>query len=253
MNNYNIYAKYYDNFKSCDNYDVFLKYYLDIAEKFSFKGKEILDLGCGTGNSMLPLLKKGFNVEGIDYSVEMLNIAKEKLGNYMPKLYNYDISNFNIEKSFDLIISVDDVINHLTTIEKLDNCFRTVSETLVNSGLFIFDVNTLNTFESFFNEKTIIEANNDTFIFDSVFTDKNAVANITTFSKLKDSDLYDKIKYSVNERYFSYEEISELLEKNGLKLLEVFGLSNRKLNSEPSEKKDIKFIYVAKKYNYNKF
>lgn len=247
MNNYDIYAKYYDNFKSCDNYEIFLKYYLDIAEKFNFNGNKVLDLGCGTGNSMLPLLKRGFNVEGIDYSLEMLNIAKQKLKKYNPNLYNYDISEFNIEKSFDLIISVDDVINHLTTIENIDNCFRNVNKALVSSGLFIFDVNTLNTFESFFNGKTVIESNDDIFIFDSVFNDKNAIANITTFSKVEDSDLYNKIRYIVNERYFSYEDISSMLMKNGFKLLGVFGLSNRKLNLEPSERKDIKFIYAAKK------
>lgn len=247
MNNYDIYAKFYDNFKKSENYEVFLEYYLDIAKKYDFRGREILDLGCGTGNSMLPLLKRGFNVEGIDYSLEMLNIAKEKLKNYSSKLYNYDISEFNIEKSFDLIISVDDVINHLPTIEKLGNCFKNVNDTLVNSGLFIFDVNTLNTFENFFNGKTIIESNDNIFIFDSVFKDKNAIANIKTFSKIEDGNLYSKTTYSVNERYFSYEDILNMLTKNGLKLLGVFGLSNRKLNSEPNEKKDIKFIYVAKK------
>jgi ubiquinone/menaquinone biosynthesis C-methylase UbiE len=42
------------------------------------KGAKILDVGCGPGNFTNYLQKKGFNIEGIDLSREMIKIAKLK-------------------------------------------------------------------------------------------------------------------------------------------------------------------------------
>lgn len=246
MNNYDIYAEFYDNFKSTDNYDIFLKYYLEVAQEYDFKGKDILDLGCGTGNSMLPLLEKGFNVVGIDGSSEMLKIAEKKLINYSTELYNYDITNFNLDKSFDLIISVDDVINHLTEKDMIDKCFASVKKHLSDSGLFIFDVNTLNTFNTFLNKTICIELDKDVFIWQSNFKDSISNSNIITFSKDNCDSLYKRTNYTINERYYSFNEISKLLAKNGLQFLGMYGLGNRKLNRCPSENRDVKIIYIAK-------
>jgi ubiquinone/menaquinone biosynthesis C-methylase UbiE len=42
------------------------------------KGQRILDIGCGTGISLEPLLDKGLNLTGIDPSVHMLDLAAQK-------------------------------------------------------------------------------------------------------------------------------------------------------------------------------
>ncbi|MFC1826133.1 class I SAM-dependent methyltransferase [Thermodesulfobacteriota bacterium] len=44
-------------------------------------GETILDIGCGTGASLIPFLKKGLQATGIDPSPYMLDIAKINLGN----------------------------------------------------------------------------------------------------------------------------------------------------------------------------
>lgn len=41
------------------------------------KGKRILDLGCGTGRDAAYFTSKGFDVVGLDFSQEMLKIAKK--------------------------------------------------------------------------------------------------------------------------------------------------------------------------------
>ncbi|MCC8098108.1 MAG: class I SAM-dependent methyltransferase [Eubacterium sp.] len=52
-----------------------IKYFL---EKYGVKGKQILDLGCGTGTMSILLKKGGFDVTGIDISEDMLTVAAEK-------------------------------------------------------------------------------------------------------------------------------------------------------------------------------
>tara|TARA_Y100000034_G_scaffold88576_1_gene106338 strand:- start:3532 stop:4221 length:690 start_codon:yes stop_codon:yes gene_type:complete len=42
------------------------------------KGKKILDLGCGTGRNSIKIARKGAKVIGIDFSKDMLKIAKNK-------------------------------------------------------------------------------------------------------------------------------------------------------------------------------
>lgn len=42
-------------------------------------GEAALDVGCGTGNFVLPLLQRGLEVTGADISTEMLEVARGKL------------------------------------------------------------------------------------------------------------------------------------------------------------------------------
>jgi len=43
-------------------------------------GKRLIDIGCGTGNSLLPFMEKGAYLTGVDASPYMLDIAHAKVG-----------------------------------------------------------------------------------------------------------------------------------------------------------------------------
>lgn len=46
------------------------------------QGKTVLDLGCGSGENMIPLLKRGAAVIGIDISPELIELARRRVSNY---------------------------------------------------------------------------------------------------------------------------------------------------------------------------
>jgi SAM-dependent methyltransferase len=80
---------YVFDFKDAGAYDSWFdqdknKYFLDLEIKLLLdllsvkKGQRILDIGCGTGVSLEPLLDKGLNLTGIDPSLYMLDIASKK-------------------------------------------------------------------------------------------------------------------------------------------------------------------------------
>ncbi len=77
LQNYNIYAKDFDTFAT--TYRGKLKNWVeDFANQFK-KGARILDVGCGSGRDALFLSQKGLTITGIDFSKELIQIAREKV------------------------------------------------------------------------------------------------------------------------------------------------------------------------------
>jgi SAM-dependent methyltransferase len=46
------------------------------------QGKTVLDLGCGSGESLVPLVKRGAHVIGLDISPDLIHLARQRLSSY---------------------------------------------------------------------------------------------------------------------------------------------------------------------------
>lgn len=102
-------AKYYDNLLTSGYYD-----YTKLGDTlYNILGnrRKILDIGVGTGLLTEKLLShNNYDITGIDFSSEMLNIAKEKLSGRKIKLTCEDITKYESEEIFEAIISTGGVI-----------------------------------------------------------------------------------------------------------------------------------------------
>lgn len=135
---YNDIAKFYDGVLGKFNEPH--GYIRKKINKFHTGAKTLLELGCGTGNNIL-ILKKYFEVSGMDISEQMLKIALKK--NPTTKFYLQDMKTFSIDKKFDVILCLYDTINHLTLFSDWKKLFNNVCLHLNKNGVFIFDINTL--------------------------------------------------------------------------------------------------------------
>ncbi|MBA3008803.1 MAG: class I SAM-dependent methyltransferase [Desulfobacula sp.] len=72
------YDAWFDKGKNRHCLDLEIKLILDLLDPK--KGQRILDIGCGTGISLLPLLEKGLSLTGVDPSPYMLDLADKRLG-----------------------------------------------------------------------------------------------------------------------------------------------------------------------------
>ena len=73
------YDKYIDSlvgFSGFDN-DTCIKFNLELSRRFG--GEGIIDVGCGTGVIMRPLIEAGYFASGIDLSDEMVKQCRMKL------------------------------------------------------------------------------------------------------------------------------------------------------------------------------
>ncbi len=110
------------------------------------KDRAILDLCCGTGQLAAEFLKSGFRVVGIDLSEHMLHYALENTHQYIEKgqarFVHGDVSNFELDEKFGLVVSTYDALNHLEDEMALHGCFQSVYSVLADDGHFVFDLNT---------------------------------------------------------------------------------------------------------------
>jgi len=115
---------------------------VDFIEKFLKENgidnsKKIIELGCGTGNYLRVLLKRGYDLTGMDISNEMLDIARRKCN---CKVFQGDISNFSMNEKFDVCLAMFDVLGYVNENEKLLKTLDNIKKILNKNGLLIFQV-----------------------------------------------------------------------------------------------------------------
>jgi len=131
-------GRFYDLFADNSDIPFFSKY----AKKI---GSPILDLAAGTGRITFALAKEGYEVVALERSQSMLEVAKQKLKNASPviankvKLIEGDMTNFNLERKFALIL-VPNSIGHAITTEEQLSTLQCVHNHLSDSGIFILDI-----------------------------------------------------------------------------------------------------------------
>ena len=104
--------------------------------------QQVLDLGCGAGRNLIPLVKSGFTVQGIDNAGEGLKIIKKALGKRTSqvKLAQRDIYKKLpfAPSSFDAIIAIQ-VLQHASE-KKIIECIGELSRILKDEGLIFITV-----------------------------------------------------------------------------------------------------------------
>ena len=137
MNNlFDLIGDYYDLIYSEKNYSDEASFVTKILEKYKIEGKSILELGSGTGIHATELAEKGYFVQGIERSQQML-LRSKMHARY--KALNGDIRDISLDRKFDAVISLFHVISYQITNKDLDLVFENVWKHLNKGGLFLFD------------------------------------------------------------------------------------------------------------------
>ena len=109
-------------------------------------GGPVLEIGCGTGRTLLPTAREGITITGLDVSVYMLDVCRQALkdepGEVQGRvtLVEGDMRDFDLGESFNLVTTPFRPFQHLITVEDQLNCLECVRRHLVPGGIFILDI-----------------------------------------------------------------------------------------------------------------
>jgi SAM-dependent methyltransferase len=136
------YAEYYDLLYSVKDYHAEANYVCSLIDKFAPGAKSILDIGCGTGSHGFLLAERGYDLTGIDLSPSMVARANEKKAEKGLKniaVQQGDILQLQLEKRFDVVVSLFHVMNYLTKRSEMSTGFANALRHVRPGGIFIFD------------------------------------------------------------------------------------------------------------------
>ncbi len=114
-----------------------LDFYLSYAEK----NKKILEIMCGSGRFLVPFLEYGYNICGVDFSVEMLE--KLKLKAPEADVEYADIAEYTTNEQFDYIFISSGSVSLFTDMNLCQKILKKIKGLLAPAGKFVFAVDTI--------------------------------------------------------------------------------------------------------------
>ncbi len=117
------------------NYPEEYAFYSNLLKKY---GKnEVLEIGSGTGHLAQYFLENHFEYLGLDYSEEMIEIAKQKVLN--GQFLQGDMRDFSLRNPVESIIITGRTISYLLKNEDVNNTFSAIYKNLKPKGILCFD------------------------------------------------------------------------------------------------------------------
>lgn len=137
---YHILANIHDELNMGDYARTLTPRLVNYAQQHDWMGRQITDLGCGSGEGSRWLSQHGYVVTGVDRSAEMLALAQTE-----PSSVNWvqqDIRQLSNINNMDMALALD-VMHELRSLRELETVFQGVYNILKQNRLFMFDLYTI--------------------------------------------------------------------------------------------------------------
>jgi ubiquinone/menaquinone biosynthesis C-methylase UbiE len=243
IRSYEKFAVVYDLVTPEEFYFDYFNFIKKILKRLNYKPQNILDVACGTGRLAKILLDKDYDVEGLDISESMLEIARKR----GLKVYQSNMVDFNIGQKYDLIISTYDSLNYVLQESSLKKCFNSIKKHLNQKGIFICDMNS-----DYKINKVLPEYKVDYYDFSEVNAELiwlNShepnlwIGELLLFKKAEDGK-YERFSEKYIERAYELKTIKKLLKEAEFEILETY--SNFEFNKIKKDSKRWFFVNQIK-------
>lgn len=244
MDAYTGFAAVYDLFMDNIPYEEWCAYLTGILKDHGVKDGLVLDLGCGTGKLTRLLAKAGYDMIGVDYSEDMLEIAMEhqaRDGGEILYLLQ-DMREFELYGTVGAVVSICDSMNYLMEYDDLVQVCALVNNYLDPGGIFVFDLNTPYKYREVLGEQTIAENRDEgSFIWENYYDEEEAVNeyDLTLFIREEDGR-YRRYEETHYQRSYDLETVREALLEAGMEYVTAYDAFTREPPKADSER-----IYVV--------
>ncbi len=225
---YTNFAYVYDNFMDNIPYDKWCDYLLSLFQQYSITEGNLVDLGCGTGTLCKLMAQHSYHITGIDYSKDMLAMAKKKLkGENRVTLSRQNMCELVLEEGiiYDGFYSLCDCMNYLLYTEELLSTFQGVKHYLKSGGVFIFDLKTRFYYKEILGNRVFCDHQADcSYTWENNFYEEENVNqyDLTLFIKEKHSSRYRKFEETHHQKAHALPTIIDLLQEAGLEYVTAY-------------------------------
>lgn len=242
-------APYYDALTRNHQHDVWLERLEALACEHGLRGRRVLDVACGTGKSLLPLVRRGYDGAGCDLSVDMLDHARAALPD--APLHRADMRALPRSLGvFDWITCLDDALNYLLDEDDLARALASIARLLAPDGLLTFDLNSLSAHRSGFAATWVVEEPGLFFCWEgrgcAPRPGEPGSADISIFARSNGAWCRHASRH--DQRWWSGDDVARACDAAGLRLVAVLGqLPGARLQPSADEAAHTKLVYLARR------
>ncbi|MEA2309060.1 MAG: hypothetical protein QOI65_1346 [Thermoleophilaceae bacterium] len=243
---YEPFARFYDRFTS----DYAYEHWMDGVDRWArgqgLRGRDLLDVACGTGKSFEPMLDRGYTVTACDISPAMVAEAHRKHGS-RAEVFIADMRRLPWRERFDLVTCMDDAVNYLLDDDDLLAALASMRRALRPGGIAVFDTNSLATYRTTFADTFEVRSGDTLFRWSgegSSDFESGSLASATIEIVAPDAPAES---WHV-QRHWSVERIRAACEEAGFGSVSFRGqASGCHLRGDPDEERHIKIVCLAAK------
>ena len=245
-------ARVYDRLNKEIDYSKWADFFERCFEKYcKEKPAILLDLACGTGRMTCEMAKRGYDMIGVDGSIDMLSEAYSKDTSGILYLCQ-DMRELELYGTVGATVCCLDSLNYLVNDGELERVLSLVHNYSDPDALFIFDVNSEFKFENVYADNAyILEDENDDggAIFcgwQNSYDRESRVCSfyLSVFEEGENGEYY-RADEEQRERCYTVDEIKNALAKSGFEFIDVFSDVEFSGVTESSER--LYFVARAKK------
>lgn len=213
MNIYGEFASVYDIMQYDVDYENWIEQITTIAGKYVEGARNMLELACGTGTIGIGLSKRGYLVEALDISEDMLTVAQSKAydSGVKMKFYHQDMITFNTKKTYDVIFCMCDGLNYILDEGSVEQVFKNVENHLNPAGLFICDLSSIYKLKEIIGNHTFAETFDEAaYIWENEFDPFTNQLTFTLTLFKEEDEVYQRFEEFHTQKAYENEAIIEI-------------------------------------------
>ena len=226
MSSYSDFAYIYDFLMHKDiNYGHIADYIENIFSEYGISPELVCDLACGTGNVTIPMSQRGYNMTGVDFSYDMLNVARKKSNHNEDILWlNQNMQDIDLYGTMGAFLCMVDGINYVISKKALFNMFSKIKRCFIDEGgIFIFDISTRYKLKHIIADNTFVHSDKNVFYTwqNKYIEDKNLSDMLLNFF-VKSKHGYKRFEERHLQRAYSVNELLDIIKKAGWSSVSVY-------------------------------
>lgn len=224
---YQAFAGLYDALMDDVDYDAWAGYYLALIGRMGVTPRTLCDCACGTGAMSVRFARQGIRVTGVDLSVDMLELARQKALQYgvQAMFVCQDMCALALPRPVDALVCACDGVNYLLDDSRVAAFFERAHAAIKPGGALAFDISSPYKIESVLGNSFFGEERDEiAYLWSNAYDAASRIVTMDlTFFVREDDGRYRRFTEVHRQRAHDPERLAALLCEAGFGAIQIFG------------------------------